>query len=81
MKVDIWSLGVVYYQMIYGKYPFFGPTPVMIYNCIKNEKPCFDGVNISPKAKDFILRCLTVDPSKRISWSEVYKHPLIADGL
>lgn len=22
LKVDIWSLGVVFYQMIYGKYPF-----------------------------------------------------------
>jgi len=24
MKADIWSLGIVFYQMIYGKYPYFG---------------------------------------------------------
>lgn len=23
-KADLWSIGVVYYQMLYGDYPFFG---------------------------------------------------------
>ena len=24
LKADLWSLGVVYYKMIYGKYPYEG---------------------------------------------------------
>ena len=24
LKADIWSLGVVFYQMIYGRYPYLG---------------------------------------------------------
>ena len=24
MEADIWSIGVVYYQLLYGKYPFMG---------------------------------------------------------
>lgn len=24
IKVDIWSLGVVFYHMLYGEYPFWG---------------------------------------------------------
>lgn len=31
MNADIWSLGVVFYQLIYGKYPYFGPTDQAIY--------------------------------------------------
>lgn len=26
MYADIWSIGIVYYQMIFGYYPFVGPT-------------------------------------------------------
>lgn len=33
--------------------------------------------DISEKAKDFIERCLVVDPKKRISWKEIYSHPII----
>lgn len=36
---------------------------------IKSTKPDFSKINISANAKDFIERCLTVDPKKRISWS------------
>lgn len=35
---------------------------------IKANRPDFSKVNISSSARDFIDRCLTVDPKKRISW-------------
>ena len=44
---------------------------------IKNNRPDFSRVNISNDARDFIDRCLTVDPKKRISWQEIYDHPLL----
>lgn len=27
-------------------------------------------------SKDFINKCLTIDPKKRISWKQIYDHPL-----
>ena len=36
---------------------------------IKTTKPTFNGVNISNDAEDFINKCLTVDPKKRIGWA------------
>ncbi len=44
---------------------------------IKNNRPDYSKVNLSRDAKDFIDRCLTIDPKKRISWVEIYSHPLI----
>lgn len=46
---------------------------------IKNNRPDYSKVNISRNAKDFIDRCLTVDPKKRISWVQIYSHELIAN--
>ena len=45
---------------------------------IKNNRPDFSRVQISEKARDFIDKCLTVDPKKRIRWQEIYDHPLLA---
>mgnify|MGYP003502299949 FL=1 len=46
---------------------------------IKNNRPNYNKVNISSKAKDFIDRCLTLDPKKRINWVEIYSHELLSN--
>lgn len=46
---------------------------------IKNSRPDYSKVNISPHALDFIDKCLCVNPKKRISWIEIYSHPLLAN--
>ena len=53
MKADIWSLGIVFYELIYGYCPYRGATSVQIYNKSKNP-PDFSGINISSVARDFI---------------------------
>ncbi len=78
-KADIWSVGVVFYQLIYGDYPFKGLSDHDILLKIKKTRPDYGKVNISERAKDFIERCLTVDPKARISWKDVYSHPLIVE--
>jgi serine/threonine protein kinase len=54
--------------MLYGKYPFRGMTDAAIFKEIKKGPPNFSLINISAKAKEFINRCLTIDPEERISW-------------
>ena len=63
--------------MLYGKYPYMGMNDYDILKKIKNNRPDFSRVNISEDAKDFINKCLTVDPKRRINWSEIYDHPLL----
>ena len=68
LKADIWSLGVVFYQMIYGRYPYSGKDDFELFEK-SQSKPSFAGVNISPNVKDFIVKCLTHNQKNRISWA------------
>lgn len=64
---------------MYGDYPYKGMSDYDILKKIKSQRPDYSRVNISAHAKDFIERCLTIDSKKRISWVEIYSHPLIAN--
>jgi serine/threonine protein kinase len=80
LECDIWSLGVVYYQFLVGDYPYNAINDFEILKKIKSGPPKFpDSIKISEESKDFIRKCLTVDPKKRITWKAIYEHPLLND--
>lgn len=73
-------MGVVYYQLMTGEYPYNAINDAEILKKIKRGPPNFPvNINISQDSRDFILKCLTADPARRISWKEIYEHPLFAD--
>lgn len=45
-KADLWSIGVVYYQMLYGDYPFFG---ISIPELVKNVKKKVNNFTFPPE--------------------------------
>ncbi|KAK7385848.1 hypothetical protein VNO78_31764 [Psophocarpus tetragonolobus] len=69
-KVDVWSAGILYYQMLFGRRPFgHDQTQERILRedtIIKARKVEFPSrPAVSNEAKDFIRRCLTYNQAER----------------
>jgi serine/threonine-protein kinase ULK2 len=79
-NADIWSIGVVFYQLLEGDFPFVGRNIEAVLKQIMEDRIAIKRTDISEDAKDFIKRCLVIDPKDRIDWNEIYKHPLIASS-
>lgn len=76
-KTDIWSLGMMLYEMLYGKTPWSADSPYKLLENINNipldfpEKPVR-----SQEVKDLLKLMLIVEDKERISWLELFNHPL-----
>ena len=77
IKSDLWSVGVIIYQMIYGRVPFEVSNFVQLIKKINNEKISFEDkkIKISSLGLDLIQHLLQVDVEKRISWDAFFYHP------
>jgi len=68
-KVDVWSAGVILYQLLYGKKPFgneLSQQRILSENIIPNAKLDFPAKPVvDSAAKDFISRCLTYSQALR----------------
>ena len=77
-KADIWSIGVVYYQLLFGNYPYTGYDRPSIYKNMKKvtgDKLEFPK-EVSQESRDVLRKMLTVDVNARINWPDLFKHPV-----
>ena len=65
-KNDIWSVGVILYEILHGKAPWACSNERQLIEEI-NKNSIYLLKNLSEDLKDFIRKCLTPDEKKRIS--------------
>jgi len=79
-KADLWSIGVCFYQMIYGYPPFKVTSMQELQQKVKTQSGdnLSFAVNIqtSDECKTLLKGLMQCDPKKRIEWNEFFKHPL-----
>ncbi|XP_054720219.1 serine/threonine-protein kinase ULK3-like [Uloborus diversus] len=78
-RVDLWSVGIILYECLFGEAPFSSSTFAELAEKIKSSNPIQlpYGAQVSEKCKDLILKLLQRDPNKRITFDEFFNHPFV----
>jgi len=75
-KIDIWSLGVLLYELLHGYPPFRGKTNDEKFQSILDQELKF-GEGISAEAQELIASLLRSDPMLRPGFEYIFSHPWI----
>jgi len=77
-KSDLWSIGVMLFQMLTGRIPYRGTTVLDLVADIQAHEPYWpEGIKISPDMKDLVKGLLQRNPNLRITWTEFFLHPCL----
>ncbi|CAG9464116.1 unnamed protein product [Pedinophyceae sp. YPF-701] len=85
-KVDVWAVGVILYQMLYGRRPFgdgMSQERILRDGVMLNDtrEVTFDAQpKVSEQGKEFMRRCLAHRQQDRMDVAEAAEHPYIAAG-
>lgn len=77
-SVDMWGLGVLYYEMLFGKPPFYDKNREVLYKMIYFNEPNYTvgNKNISENSINFLKKLLVKNPYQRMNIREAKRHVL-----
>ena len=75
-KADLWSVGVVFYQLLFGNWPFFGNNHEQLRADIlkKSDEKLIFHRKVSDETRDLLIRLLAINPKQRIEWEDFFNH-------
>ena len=74
LKSDIWSIGVIMYEMLFGFIPFYGDNYEKVIYVINNSKINYQHDNISNDALNLLKNMLIRNPTYRYNINECIFH-------
>lgn len=74
IKADLWSFGVIMYELLYGINPYESPKNIRQLGLrMKNQQIKFPEM-YSERCIDLMKRLLKVEPRERIGWDDFFDH-------
>jgi serine/threonine protein kinase len=75
-KYDMWSFGMLLYELATGRGYWDGKTPIQITRALRDGPTIeLDNVDFDDKLKNLVSKCLQFDPKSRLGIVQVLLHP------
>jgi len=78
LAADLWSLGVILYELFVGLPPFYSNSLCSIANSIIEDTVTYPP-HMSPELRWLLQGLLQKDPRQRLSWPDLLEHPFLRE--
>ncbi|CAK56585.1 unnamed protein product (macronuclear) [Paramecium tetraurelia] len=81
-KSDIWSLGFIFYETLFGQTPWTARSiPELVKNITSQPLKFPQDKNVDPQIIDMLKGCLQLQEKDRLGWDQLYRHPCFCQSF